>query len=115
AAFAADYAMGNVPILGPLIKRIPGGEAIGEFLSANFQPILDTQGVKRLSKGRFSIAELVTGSLRVAAAAVEEKATGSTKAVSRLKARADMGNTSATVAWLVSTLRRGGDGPDGGS
>lgn len=104
AAGVADFALGAVSVLGPMVRMVPGAGAIADLLTANTQPLLDKHVLKPLTGG-FSIAGLLTGSIRVASAYAEDSGTGSTKAVSRLKARADMDNDSSAVAWLVGKLR----------
>lgn len=106
-AGAADYALGAVSVLGPIVKMLPGGSYLAELLTANTQPIID-KVVNHLTGGKFSVAGLMTGSIRVISAYAEDFRTGNTKAVALLKARADMDNTTSAEAALVDKLR--GDG-----
>lgn len=101
----ADYKLGNVPVLGPALKKA-GAELLARLITANTQPLLDTYVLKPLAG--FSLAEVFTGFLRVSTATLDDVWSGRTRAVARLQARADMGNASSTVARLVNMLRRDG-------
>jgi hypothetical protein len=113
-AGGADFALGAVSVIGTVVRMIPGGGMLADLLSANTQPLID-KAVNQATDGKFSVAGFMTGSIRVISAYAEDRLLNNTKAVSRLKARSDMDNTTPAVTWMLNKLRGGGSGGDSGS